>query len=216
MCRIWDFFYFSKLTSAMFWNLIMNWCHSQFIVTTVTAWLKEHVHCRSNGEQAVWEVPMGKHSAGGRLPGSLGSGQNISLNAVRQMSLALERCLPRAEWHFLRTIWDCSDIEKLFLPPWCFAVPSLPPVSPSLQPVFSVFAAPFFPPANSPGADCCVNCFLFLSQVKKTPVIVPTPSSITTGSSVDASVIVNWQRMKKKRRADFFLLLNTYFIWNNI
>lgn len=38
---------------------------------------------------------------------------NISVNAVRQTSAASEHCLPRADWHFLGTIWDCSGIENI-------------------------------------------------------------------------------------------------------
>lgn len=81
--------------------------------------------------------------------------QNISVNAVRQMSLASERCLPRAEWHFLGTIWDCSDIENTplllytaFLWPLFFF--------PSLYP-FLLFSLLSFS-ANFPDPECCSNC----------------------------------------------------------
>lgn len=79
--------------------------------------------------------------------------QNISVNAVRQMSLASERCLPRAEWHFLGTIWDCSDIENTSRHT---AAPCPLSSPPSLQPSLYFAHPPSLPPsANFPRPECC-------------------------------------------------------------
>lgn len=77
--------------------------------------------------------------------------QNISVNAVRQMSLASERCLPRAEWHFLGTIWDCSDIEN---------IPSPPTRCSSVVPLLSSLFPSLPLSANFPGPECCSKCLL--------------------------------------------------------
>lgn len=83
--------------------------------------------------------------------------QNISVNAVRQMSLASERCLPRAEWHFLGTIWDCSDIENT--PPSSSTLCiSVAPLLFSISPSFPTFLARFPFSANFPAPECCSNC----------------------------------------------------------
>ena len=100
-------------THSLFENLKNLNCTVTFLKQNATLWLKDDVYCTFCVKQSARGVLVGRQSAVGRLPASSGSGHmNISVNAVRQMSLASERCLPRAEWHFLGTIWDCSDIEN--------------------------------------------------------------------------------------------------------
>lgn len=93
--------------------------------------------------------------------------QNISVNAVRQMRLASERCLPRAEWHFLETIWDCSDIENI----------SLPPDTLQFCGPFSFSVSPSFPPSPALSLSLLISlvlsaavtafCLFILLQVKR-------------------------------------------------
>lgn len=69
------------------------------------------------------------------------------------MSLASKLCLPRAEWHFLGTIWDCNDRrgKKIF----SF-------VAALLSSILLSFSHPF---TNFSGPECCSNCLVTFHSV---------------------------------------------------
>lgn len=132
---------------------------------------------------------------------------NISVNAVRQTSDASEHCLPRADWHFLGTIGDCSGIENIK----ATHMPLLRGLSSFLYYTMpsSISCSQHTP---RPAYKCCRRQLLpsniVIGQNKKKLKKLQTPGSSTRGSKMYENATL--QQMKMTRHWKIIFTIFTY------